>query len=311
MRTKRSMAARWDAMAIVLVSVAAAIVCVRFDLSEHLMAWAYRNERYQVDELPAVLLVIATCLIWFSLRRYAEAKRQLALRWSAELGLTEALAENQRLAQQYLDMQEYERKALARDLHDELGQYLNVIKLDAVAIRDAAGTVNVPVNAAARGLIETVDRVYAVVAGLIHQLRPVAFDELGVQAALEHCVGDWQVRLGKTAISLIADDSLSGLDEVRALALFRLVQEAVTNVARHSNAKNVEIKINTQSAAQGVEGIALCVADDGSGMDLNVPRRGLGLIGMRERVAAFGGTFELTSRPGQGFKMTAFIPYIA
>jgi hypothetical protein len=91
----------------------------------------------QLDELPAVILVIAISLIWFASRRYFEANRQLRLRRAAEAQLAEALAENKRLAQQYLDVQEYERKALARDLHDELGQYLNAIKLDAVSIREA------------------------------------------------------------------------------------------------------------------------------------------------------------------------------
>src|SRR5450631_2335038 len=171
---------------IAVISLAAAVICVKLDLSEALLGWTRLHERLQLDELPAVLLVVATCLIWFSSRRYFEARRQLVLRRAMEAELAAALAENQRLAQQYLDMQEYERKALARDLHDELGQYLNVIKLDAVSIRDAAAGANLPVAAVARGLIDTVDRVYGVVAGLIHQLRPVAFDELGVEAALEH-----------------------------------------------------------------------------------------------------------------------------
>src|SRR6202048_4753379 len=133
----RKTSARRDMVLIVVVAVAAAVVCVKFNLSEALLNWTRPFERVQLDELPAVLLVVAISLIWFSSRRYFEANRQLQLRRTAEARLAQALAENQRLAQQYVDMQEAERKSLARDLHDELGQYLNAIKLDAVSIRES------------------------------------------------------------------------------------------------------------------------------------------------------------------------------
>jgi len=150
------MAARRDAALIVVISIAAAIICVKLDLSEALLGWTRLHERLQLDELPAWLLVVACCLVWFSARRYVEARDQLGLRRATDARLAEALAENQRLAQQYVDMQEYERKALARDLHDELGQYLNVIKLDAVSIRDAASTGNDVAGNAARAVIENI-----------------------------------------------------------------------------------------------------------------------------------------------------------
>jgi len=112
--------AQRDMAGVVLVSLLAAVVCVRFDVSEAIAGWTRPREGWQLDELPGVLLVVAICLLWFSLRRYFEAKRELALRNAAEKRLAEALAENQRLALKYVDMQESERKALARDLHDEL-----------------------------------------------------------------------------------------------------------------------------------------------------------------------------------------------
>src|ERR1700731_1336907 len=129
--TGRKTSARRDIVLIVLMAVAAFYLCAKFNLSEALLQWTR-----PLDEIPGVLLAIAISLIWFSSRRYFEAKRQLRLRRTVEARLAEALAENQRLAQQYVDVQEHERKALARDLHDELGQYLNAIKLDAVSIRE-------------------------------------------------------------------------------------------------------------------------------------------------------------------------------
>jgi two-component system sensor histidine kinase UhpB len=219
------------------------------------------------------------------------------------------LAENQRLAQQYLDMQEYERKALARDLHDELGQYLNVIKLDAVAIRDACLPGYPLATHRAQAMIDNVDRVYGVVSSLIRQLRPVGFDELGIAAALEHCIHDWRARLPEVSIDLSIDGSaFDGLDEIRSLALFRLVQESLTNVARHSQATRVQIRIARTRQSDTREFIDVSIADNGGGANLNAPRTGLGLVGMRERVAAFGGSLKLASGPGEGFNIVAQLP---
>jgi len=300
--------ARRDALAIIIVSLAAAVASVRLNLSEAMVGWMRRHENLQVDELPGILLVVAVCLIWFSTRRYLEASRELELRRATEARLAEALAENQRLAQQYLDKQEHERKALARDLHDELGQTLNAIKLDAVAVRDIIPPAEDAARAAAAAMIENIDRVYAVVAGLIRQLRPVAFDELGVAAALEHCVGDWRQRLPSTRIHMSIECDLSRLDAVRALALFRLVQESLTNVARHAQARRVDIRIAAVGARETSESIEATISDDGRGADLAVPGKGLGLIGMRERSAAFGGSLVLSSAPGAGFKVCATLP---
>jgi glucose-6-phosphate-specific signal transduction histidine kinase len=250
-------------------------------------------------------------LIWFSTRRYLEASRELRLRRATEARLAEALAENQRLAQQYVDSQEHERKALARDLHDELGQTLNAIKLDAVAVREIIPPAEDAARSAAAAMIDNIDRVYGVVAGLIRQLRPVAFDELGVAAALEHCVGDWRHRLRSTRIHINIECDLSRLDAVRALALFRLVQESLTNIARHAQARRVDIRIAALRAGGNSECIEATITDDGRGADLGVPGRGLGLIGMRERTAAFGGSLLLSSAPGAGFKVCATLPIAA
>jgi len=302
------MAARRDAALIAVISIAAAIICVKLDLSEALLGWTRLHERLQLDELPAWLLIVACCLVWFSARRYTEARDQLGLRRATDARLAEALAENQRLAQQYVDMQECERKALARDLHDELGQYLNVIKLDAVSIRDAASSGNDVAGNAARAVIENVDRVYGVVSSLIRQLRPVGFDELGIAAALENCINDWRARLPEAVIEFSIDSGFDDPNEIRALALFRLVQEALTNVARHSRATRVEIRIARIRRSESQEFIEVSIVDNGRGADTEAPHTGLGLVGMRERVAAFGGSLTLASACGAGFQLMASIP---
>jgi glucose-6-phosphate-specific signal transduction histidine kinase len=303
----RRISARRDIVLVVLAGVIAALVCVKFNVSEALLNWTRPRERLQLDEVPGVLLVVAISLIWFSSRRYFEAIRQLRLRRTVEARLEEALAENQRLAQQYVDTQENERKALARDLHDELGQYLNAIKLDAVSIREAT-IGHSAVQNVTRAMIANIDRMYGVVTGLIRQLRPVGFDDLGVGAALEHCVNEWRSRLPLTAIELSITGDFEVLDESRGLVLYRLVQEALTNIARHAHATRVQIRIAAGPAADSKDYIEVLIADDGAGADMNMPRAGLGLIGMRERVSALGGSITLLSGLGAGFSVKARLP---
>jgi signal transduction histidine kinase len=204
-------------------------------------------------------------------------------------------------------VQEYERKSLARDLHDELGQYLNAIKLDAVSLGEATRE-HPGAGDAARAMIVNIDRVYGVVTGLIRQLRPVGLDDLGIAAALEHCINEWRSRLAATLIETSISGDLAGLDETRALVLYRLVQEALTNIARHSQATRVEIRIDQVEDAGGHQRIDILVADNGRGADMTVPRTGLGLIGMRERVSALGGSINVASAPGAGFRVTSSIP---
>jgi len=303
----RKISARRDTLLIVAVAIIAAVVCAKFNLSEALLNLTRPFERLQLDELPAVVLVIAISLVWFASRRYFEATRQLRLRIAAEAQLAETLAENQRLAQQYLDVQEQERKALARDLHDELGQYLNVIKLDAVSIREALpdrpGAADV-----VRGMIANIDRVSGVVRGLIRRLRPVGFDDLGVAAALEHCVNEWRSRLPLASIELSLTGDVEALDETRGLALYRLVQESLTNIARHSKATKAEIQVAVSRTAQLGQCLEIIVTDNGCGADMTAPQSGLGLVGMRERVSVLGGSIAVTSERGAGFKIICLLP---
>ena len=303
----RRISVRRDITWIVIAALLTAIVCIKFNFNETLLRWTRPFERLQIDELPAVLLVVAISLIWFSSRRYFEANRQLRLRKTVEEKLAEALAENQRLAQAYVDMQEYEHKALARDLHDELGQYLNAIKLDAVSIGETAHD-HPAAAGAARAMIANIDRVYGVVTGLIRQLRPVGFDDLGVAAALEHCINEWRSRLPAASIESSISGDLASLEETRGLVLYRLVQEALTNVARHSRATRVEIRIEQMEDVRGARCVELLIADNGRGADLRAPRTGLGLVGMRERVYALGGSISLASEPGAGFRVMSSLP---
>jgi signal transduction histidine kinase len=243
--------------------------------------------------------VLALCLVWISWRRYQQTLVQLDARRLAESKLAAALAENRELAHQHLRIQEAERKHLARELHDELGQYLNAIKLDAVSIRESAAA---EVGAAAARTEQAVDHVYGVVSDMIRRLRPAGLDELGLVAALENCVDQWRQRLPEIRFVLSASGELDDLGEILNLTIYRLIQEGLTNSSRHAGAKRIDIRLSRAAD------VVLTIADDGRGMDLTKRSPGFGLSGMRERVEMMGGSFTIETRPGQGFSIEARLP---
>ena len=298
-----------DAVIVAAVTIATWVLCALFNVTEMLRRLNAPYERYQLDELPTVLLVLGLGLTWFATRRYGEARQEIARRKSAEAQLATALADNRRLAQQYVELQEAERKTLARELHDELGQYLNVIKLDAVGIRDDAQTSQPATHRRASTIVENCNHIHGALATLIRELRPTGLDELGLAAALEHCVETWRPRLPGVSLRLSVAGDLGALPESITVTLYRLVQEALTNVAKHAAASHVTVRLERVGAAgTDDDRINVAVVDDGIGTAPRVPTRGLGLIGMRERVMALQGKLVFTSSPGQGFELSAEIP---
>jgi signal transduction histidine kinase len=289
-----------DTLVVICATAVMAFLCVQFDFSEALRRWTAPWERFQLDELPAVLVVLAAGLAWLAARRYAEAGRELRRREVAELQLEAALTDNRRLSQQYVLLQEAERKNLARELHDELGQYLNVIKLDAVAFREGHTT---GLRERAEAIIANCNHIHSVVAALIRQLRPVGLDELGLAAALEHCVDTWRLRLPEARLDLHVAGELDDLTEAVKLTVYRILQEGLNNVAKHARARRVVMEVERVG-----ESIRVAIADDGVGVNTKAPTQGLGLIGMRERVAALAGQLEVSSDPGKGFELRARIP---
>lgn len=290
-------------------------VSVTVELNERLLAWTRPWERYQLDELPGVLLFLAAALAWYSWRRVGEARVQLRRRVAAETQLAETLADNRRLSLSHVRVQEEERKQLARELHDELGQHLNAIKIDAVSIRNwsdgrqqavrgAARAMDVnEVHSAARAIVQVTDHVQAIIRDMLRRLRPVGLDELGLAAALEHLVQHWRERNPQTRAALSIEGNVEWLGEAENITLYRIVQEGLTNVVKHARAAHVRIVL-----ARDAQGVALSIQDDGTGAPQADTATGLGLVGMRERVEALGGRFDIRSSAGQGFLIRAAIP---
>lgn len=294
---------RADLAIVALVVLVAAVLFTQVELNEWLFARTRHLEALQVDEAPAILFVLATSLSWFAWRRYCEARTELTKRQLAERRLAALLLENRRLAQQYLHAQEAERKAVARELHDELGQYLNAIKTDAVSIQEqVSGAQATAVSA----IIRHTDHLHAVVRDLIRELRPVALDELGLQAALEHCLDQRRQRMPTVRFNVALEGDLDTLGEPVNLTIYRLTQEALTNVSRHARAGHVAVRVARTGAP--CDAVTFSVTDDGRGADPNETNGGLGLIGMRERVEMLGGEWKITTAREQGFSLFARIP---
>jgi PAS domain S-box-containing protein len=221
--------------------------------------------------------------------------------------LANALQENRRLSQRSVQVQEEERRNLARELHDELGQSLNAIKVDAVTIRDASAN-EAEVQRSARAIIEVSGQVYDVVRSLTQRLRPVALDELGLRSAIEYGIEQWRRRHPAVRCSFAAEGELDNLSEQHNITLYRLAQECMTNVTKHAQASHVAICLARSPGAQGRDEVRFSFEDDGHGFDPGMRRQGLGLIGLRERVEALGGRFDLRSAPGEGTRVRASIP---
>jgi signal transduction histidine kinase len=212
----------------------------------------------------------------------------------------------QRLSGQLVSAQEVERRAIARELHDEVGQALMAIKVElAVAQRslDAAGASPAPLEAARH----ITDGALHAVRDLSRLLHPAVLDDLGLAAAIE-----WYARSCEQRYAFPIDVRKEGLDVRLApeieTAAYRIVQEALTNVARHSQATRCLIGVSVDTGA-----IRLSVEDNGTGFDQASVRResGLGLIGIRERVLDLGGTFELDTAPGRGTRLAVVLPAAA
>ncbi|QQC65618.1 histidine kinase [Paraburkholderia ginsengisoli] len=313
---------RRDLAWVVAVTALAAVFGAMFDLSERAYRFTRGMERFQLDELPATLCVLSIGLAWFAWRRYREARREVSRRRALEEQAERLLADNRRLANQALQAQELERRHLARELHDELGQYLNAIALDAARIRDLSSTREPEIHRVALGLLQSASHVYRQIGDMIRRLRPIGLDEFGLPSALEHCIDGWRERLPDASFSLTIEGNFNGLSDALTITLYRLVQEGLTNVSKFARGSRVEVFMvraprepRGENAAAGTAGaagtadeIVVTMADDGPGTDLTKPRAGLGLIGMRERVEALGGEFHVASQPQGGFLFCARVP---
>jgi PAS domain S-box-containing protein len=229
-------------------------------------------------------------------RDITEAKR-------AEEQLRASRSALRSLATRQQDIREDERSRIAREIHDSLGQALTALKLQLAAAQDAAAT---EAPALSTRLAETalmVDDLVKSVRRIATELRPPILDQLGLPAAVEWLAQDFARRTGiRCQTSILPTDG--AITNELATALFRIVQEALTNVLRHAGATRVDIELGVKSGC-----VMLEINDDGSGItEAGMGPGSLGILGMRERAAALGGVLEVAPRSNGGTRVAAWFP---
>lgn len=248
-----------------------------------------------------------------AVRRALSESAERQERRQAEASARVLLEENRRLARALLAIQEEERRHLARELHDEIGQCLTAIQVHTEMIRRR-------VNCDDEDIAASIDAVHSITAGIyetvhtvLQRLRPAALDNLGLVEALEDTVNAWQERETGILVDFRHQGRLSGFGEQINITLYRIIQECLTNTANHAGASRIEIKLLGPNGASG-EGagesssVTLMVRDDGCGLAEESHRRGFGLIGMRERVEALAGRFDLHGPAGEGVTVSVCLP---
>jgi len=301
-------ASRWrgDLAWVAVATLASYLLASAFELQESLTHRLQRFERWQADELPLSLTVLSGGLAWYALRRRRELRDELRLREQAEQRVADVLAHNRHLAQQLIAAQERERLALARELHDELGQSCTAIRIETSFLRHCAADDHAGLLASAARADQAAQGLYGLVRDLLGRLRPADLDTLGLTAALQALCEGWQRRTG-VACAFDARGEFGGLGDVIDITVFRVVQEALTNVARHANARRVQVELRRD----GLAWLHLAVQDDGRGMDVAAATRGLGLLGAVERAAAVGGALDISSPRGAGVRIALRVPLAA
>jgi len=228
--------------------------------------------------------------------------------------LEDARKRYQTLLRQAITIQEEERKRIARELHDETSQQLTALALNLQALTEMMEMGNVKdteIKAMLKRIHNIAVQAHAEVARLIKELRPTLLDTLGLPAAIRNLA---ETNLASRGINITTE--FKGIEQRRLsaeaeLTLFRVAQEAMSNVVRHAEAKNAVIRLECNS-----DECILCIEDDGKGFivseitHIEKDGRGAGLFGVRERVAAVGGKAYVESQPGKGARAIAKVPAV-
>ncbi|MGD8646001.1 MAG: PAS domain S-box protein, partial [Desulfobacterales bacterium] len=217
--------------------------------------------------------------------------------------LKKAQDQLRRLSAGIMANQEKERSAIARELHDELGQVLTALRMDSVWMQQRFTKSDAKASERALTMCRLIDKNIEDVRGMAFRLRPGVLDDLGLVDALEWYTTDFERR---TEITCVFEyDKIPSLSETIATAAYRITQEAITNVARHALASRVEVMLTAQNG-----NLTLEVADNGRGFyspDLS-DAEGLGIAGMRERAALVNGTLDVVSQPEKGTRVCFKVP---
>lgn len=214
------------------------------------------------------------------------------------------LAQSRELTQMIQTRIEQERGAIARELHDELGQQVTAIKSAGVSIAQRVHGRDPALEQAAHLVVDTASQIYGVVHQIIARMRPLPLDHMGLAEALNDLVGDWRLQHPRVEFALDVQKLPPDSGDTLSTAAYRIVQEAVNNALRHGAPSCVQIQVRVDAVD-----LWISVTDNGHGLPVDWRRPGhYGVLGMRERAVALGGSFELHKPDGGGVCVSARIP---
>ena len=224
--------------------------------------------------------------------------------------LAAADAENRRLNEQLLTLQDQERSELARDLHDDVSPFLFAINIDAAtASRRLKEGRTAEAGGHIQSIAEAVRHMQRQVRQMLGRLRPIGLAEFGLREAIENIVAFWRRRRPDLRYQVEICADCEDLGELVGTTICSVVQEALSNAIRHAEPTTVTISVDRRDELLEDRGaIRVVVADDGRGMS-EPTRLGYGLVGVNERVSAAGGRLSFSSRSEKGFAVTAILPY--
>jgi PAS domain S-box-containing protein len=210
------------------------------------------------------------------------------------------------LTEHLQNIREEERTHIAREIHDELGGQLTALKMDAAWLNQKLGKEEKAVRLRIKNIVSILGAMLKSVRRISSQLRPSLLDNLGLVAAMEWYLTEFENRLSIKVTFEKPNNELEIPDAIKN-GLFRIFQESLTNVARHSGAKTVKINLMKKH-----EQLVLSIVDDGKGFDpQKAPKdKTLGILGMKERTMMLGGSYDITGLPGKGTSVTVTLPYI-
>jgi PAS domain S-box-containing protein len=237
-------------------------------------------------------------------RFYTVILRDVTERVRGEEALKRSREELRELAQAANSVREQEKSRIARELHDELAQALTALKMDVNWIAERAADGNDVLEEKLAAMQSMLDDTVAATRRISADLRPLMLDDLGLVPAVEWLVQGFTERSG-VACELKVDEAQLDLGEPHASAVFRILQESLTNVAKHAQASRVDMALAREDGA-----VTLSVRDNGRGFSPHDPRKpsSFGLMGLRERAYALGGEVRIDSAPGRGTRIDVRIP---
>lgn len=214
--------------------------------------------------------------------------------------------EKRRLIASSNAMVEDERRRISLEIHDDLNAALVTIRMHAAGLASAVGSSDTSELAkTADRIVTLVDQTYDRARDIVRNLRPEILDALGLAGAAEEMVRHFDEPKGECRYTFKLAGELPALDEATAIAAYRILQEALSNVSKHAHATQCRVTLGPMEVG---DGIRLCVVDDGEGIEPGANSAGLGLVGMRERLAALGGSLTISTEPGQGTTLEVVIP---